>query len=50
MDVETERFLTLFWDLEAVATKPWEFPTFVDRVLADLNPRAKEAGAEPAAT
>ncbi|MFF5297267.1 helix-turn-helix domain-containing protein [Paractinoplanes globisporus] len=39
MEAETERYLTLFWDLEAVATKPWELNGFLDKVLADFNPK-----------
>jgi transcriptional regulator with XRE-family HTH domain len=51
MEKETERYLTLFWELEAVATKPWEFNGFVDRVLADLEPKADDAGTtEPTAS
>lgn len=50
MDAETERYLTLFWDLETKATKPWEFSGFVDQLMADLDPKADDVGAEPIAS
>jgi transcriptional regulator with XRE-family HTH domain len=51
LETETERYLALFFDLEAAATKPWEFNDFVDSVLADLDPKAADSDVtEPATT
>jgi transcriptional regulator with XRE-family HTH domain len=45
MEEETERYLTLFWDLERIATKPGkELVAFLDRVLADFEKRVAAAG------
>ncbi|MEU4236184.1 helix-turn-helix transcriptional regulator [Actinoplanes sp. NPDC026619] len=50
MEAETERYLTLFWDLENIATKQWELNEFLDRVLADLHTKPADENGEPATT
>lgn len=47
MEAETERYVTLFWELEALATKPWEFNGFVDTVLGDLDSKDADTTNEP---
>lgn len=37
LEAETERYLTLFWDLEAAATKPWEVAAFLDNLLPGFD-------------
>jgi transcriptional regulator with XRE-family HTH domain len=44
LESEAERYLTLFWELETVATKPWEFNAFIDGVAANLEPRTDDVG------
>jgi transcriptional regulator with XRE-family HTH domain len=43
LENETERYLTLFWEMESVATKPWEFAAFIDRVMANLDRKSDDA-------
>jgi hypothetical protein len=38
MPADTERYLTTFWDLEALATRPHEFGQFIDSVINDFEP------------
>jgi transcriptional regulator with XRE-family HTH domain len=45
LDTQIERYLTLFWELETKATKPWEFSSFVDQVIEGLEPKADDAEA-----
>jgi transcriptional regulator with XRE-family HTH domain len=42
MEAETERYLTLFWELEVIATRPWELNGFVDRILTDFDQNTDE--------
>jgi transcriptional regulator with XRE-family HTH domain len=50
MEAETERYLTLFWELEKIATKEGKASSdFLDRVLADFENRVGD-GEEPATT
>jgi transcriptional regulator with XRE-family HTH domain len=51
LESEAERYLTLFWELESVATKPWELNAFIDHVIANLETKMDGAGpTEPTAT
>lgn len=50
MVAETERYLTLFWDLETVATKPHEASSFLDQALAGFGPMQTAATAESSTT
>jgi transcriptional regulator with XRE-family HTH domain len=50
MESETERFLTTFWELEAIGTKSWELDAFLDGVLADFSQKPADDNAQPVAT
>lgn len=50
MESETERYLTTFWDLETIATKPWELSDFLDVILSELGPKRADDKAEPSST
>lgn len=50
MEAETERYLTTFWELETIATKPRELTGFLDQILADFSPKAADDKAKSATT
>jgi transcriptional regulator with XRE-family HTH domain len=50
METETERYLTLYWDLETIATKASELNGFLDSVLTDFSRKSTDNDTESTTT